>query len=1133
MNPVLIEMHQKYDLSEYGFFPGNGVRQVLPEYFAPWERLRQIVTQMIKDEQFGYYVERSFPTLICDSSHLPDSCLRTASIYISNIAHAYAYEFRRKCQNPKASITFPKCIEQPWQQVSLRMSRSCPQALFYELHSWNVDSNCERVFFNVFDSNTSNKFVCCFARVEKTLGQTVPEIYAIDKYLSTQTLTHNELRSYLLRMLEPIYTSVKVMREMINTSRFDSKFFVNPTLWAKTTASIGASTRDGELGMSGGAAPIFRLLDIFLGRKMFTSELGRQMTQKTYLAEHTLFIDLIKANIDTIHKFLFAEKDTTNLFRQIAQLYYGERGYLGIHQKKVYGFMLVGLSAGRDQTNGGTLKTTNNNAVHQLDNEFCEARRERAMHIKSNYPLRLCVKKSTMMGDEARHLIFDVSNQLFRFWPGDKLSITPKNPNELVLDLLKRIKQLLEHMPDILLSKACMINLKWTKYIEEQNLESDLQSTEDLLRIIFTYGDLKRNFNSQIYKHYKFDYLEASDFLNYMNKLIQDVKFERQDNFLEFLDWLLASIEPMSHRYYSICTSQRQLEDSGEIGVCVGLLKYKTDMSTMRSGVCSSYLHMVKLGEIVEARLVYAYWKVPEIHTTPIIIIAGGTGLAPMMSLIKARVDAGCIDNHLFFVTKNINAFYFRDELEELVNSNKLKLYGAFTRDSKSCSLIKSSNTDIGTLLTSQRNMIALAIAKQNASVYVCGRLDFGLKCEQTIVKILEDTLKRDLVSQLLVNMKHNGKYVEETFTSYNQKLKERSLLPIHIMDVLSNDNHFEMLDLVYDVSEFKKVHPGGDFVFLVASENDYDQVHAKDLVAKNRLDSLLVGRVACKEDFDPRDLDELRKLKKLIGKYYCATDIPAQERTASLLIEHQNSFVQNFHDYFVSSSIEVLCSLASHKQFKESAELIKVVTCNLPQDFAAFLWEKVEKFNFDFLFSLRVYLVNLVREEKFTNACSSSLDAFQNPYEMFSKYIFRFRKVKPRKRRDTVNTIKKRRLSRLGSITGLQSSPIILENEIKNIKEKTKSVKINHNYYLDLALFVAVVAFFVLIFTRSFDLKYVLAVIVGIIYSVKKKLKIFHSQQWFLKFLSKLNELFQHIKEVFINPTLIDCREKMMDQKT
>ena len=93
--------------------------------------------------------------------------------------------------------------------------------------------------------------------------------------------------------------------------------------------------------------------------------------------------------------------------------------------------------------------------------------------------------------------------------------------------------------------------------------------------------------------------------------------------------------------------------------------------------------------------------------------------------------------------------------------------------------------------------------------------------------------------------------------------------------------------------------------------------------------------------------------------------------------------------------------------------------------------------------------------------------------------------------------------------------------------------MNINHNYYLDLALFVALVAFFILIFTRSFDLKYVLAVIVGIIYSVKKKLEIFHSQQWFLKFLVKLNELFQHIKEVFVNPTSIDCQEKVMDQKT
>ena len=51
--------------------------------------------------------------------------------------------------------------------------------------------------------------------------------------------------------------------------------------------------------------------------------------------------------------------------------------------------MLVGLSAGRTDTNGGTLKTDQNTAVKGLDQEFAEARDERALPVRSsNYPLR-------------------------------------------------------------------------------------------------------------------------------------------------------------------------------------------------------------------------------------------------------------------------------------------------------------------------------------------------------------------------------------------------------------------------------------------------------------------------------------------------------------------------------------------------------------------------------------------------------------------------------------------------------------------------------------------------------------------------------------------------------------------------
>jgi hypothetical protein len=325
MNKILFEMQKKYDLSKYGFFPSKGLNDdgnnesQLPPYFAPWENIRLNVTRMIKNETLVDYIDRHLPILECDSKNLPDSYLRVASVYISHISHAYCYEARRKCQNPKAIITFPDCIEQPWNCLTQRLGRKQNQAIFYDYFIWNVDTDCTRLFFNVFSSNTSNMFARCFAIVEKTLGKTVPHIYAIDKYLTQQTLLRTELHSHLFSMIEPIYDSVRFMREMINTSRFDSESFVNPALWAKTFATMTSSSREGELGMSGGAAPIFKLLDIFLGRKVFSSELGRQMSEKTYLNDHVRFQELIRNNVDEIHKFVLAESATTFIFRQLGK----------------------------------------------------------------------------------------------------------------------------------------------------------------------------------------------------------------------------------------------------------------------------------------------------------------------------------------------------------------------------------------------------------------------------------------------------------------------------------------------------------------------------------------------------------------------------------------------------------------------------------------------------------------------------------------------------------------------------------------------------------------------------------------------------------------------------------------------
>jgi sulfite reductase alpha subunit-like flavoprotein len=202
-------------------------------------------------------------------------------------------------------------------------------------------------------------------------------------------------------------------------------------------------------------------------------------------------------------------------------------------------------------------------------------------------------------------------------------------------------------MPKLLRYKANLTNLKWLKFIEEQDLATNLTSVEDLLRIIFTYGDLRiRAFKQFKEESNNIDLIKikSDDFKSYIHEISHAMKLDKQEAFLKFLDWIIETLTPMNHRYYSVCTSPRQLEDSGEIGICVGLLKYQSGENTIL-GTCSGFLHSIQVGEFIEARPVFSYWNVPTTPISssssslshPIIMIAGGTGLAPMMSLIKAR----------------------------------------------------------------------------------------------------------------------------------------------------------------------------------------------------------------------------------------------------------------------------------------------------------------------------------------------------------------------------------------------------------------------------------------------------------------------------------------------------------------
>ncbi|KAJ3406620.1 NADPH-dependent diflavin oxidoreductase 1 [Chytriomyces hyalinus] len=152
-------------------------------------------------------------------------------------------------------------------------------------------------------------------------------------------------------------------------------------------------------------------------------------------------------------------------------------------------------------------------------------------------------------------------------------------------------------------------------------------------------------------------------------------------------NYLFDLIPPMRARMYSIASAQTRDAGgalSGNLELCVGLLKYKTRMQKMREGVCSKFLEDLKVGETVDFIIEPGTMQLPKSIDTPVILIGAGTGIAPMRSLLQARIHQGATANGnvMFTGFRGREADYlYGAEFEALQKQGKLRLFNAFSRD--------------------------------------------------------------------------------------------------------------------------------------------------------------------------------------------------------------------------------------------------------------------------------------------------------------------------------------------------------------------------------------------------------------------------------------------------------------------
>ncbi|SOD70989.1 NADPH-dependent sulfite reductase flavoprotein alpha-component [Jatrophihabitans sp. GAS493] len=174
-------------------------------------------------------------------------------------------------------------------------------------------------------------------------------------------------------------------------------------------------------------------------------------------------------------------------------------------------------------------------------------------------------------------------------------------------------------------------------------------------------------------------------------------------------------LKRLQRRLYSISSSP--MTDAATARITVSVVRYESQQSLWRKGVCSTYLaDAPDRHEVAVAVQRAKQFKPPADPSTPMIMIGPGTGVAPFMGFLAERRARGHHgSNWLFFgEQREATDFYYRDELAGMQRDGLLtRLDLAFSRDQRAKVYVQDRMREQGGQL--------YAWLQEGAHFYVCG----------------------------------------------------------------------------------------------------------------------------------------------------------------------------------------------------------------------------------------------------------------------------------------------------------------------------------------------------------------------------------------------------------------------------
>ena len=936
----------------HGFVPSLAPLTRLGRGFAAWDQLAGELPVLYRDLSLRRRIEQ-LPLLDASEQSLDNRDLLRACALLAIVAHAYWYveprtvevlppaiqvpwqQLRARLERSQEVLTYTDLVVYNW-RLRDPTAAGPLRVENLELLLPTIGNREERVFY--------------LTQLE-ILSQASSIVRAfVNAHEAVLRADEQGVECALVDIIDGLDRLVSESLLKINPNPY-SQTYVDPVVWAKTVAPLAVPLHAGDQGPSGTSSPIFSALDIFFGRTQNASFLGREIRQlrQHYPPFWRQFLDAL-SGVSVVEFVQAARKpNLSGALREAMALYAGEHGFLGRHRMKVYGYLELAFKVGRSVTIGGFSGAFKDRTWDEVDSELEAARSERRAHEQTAFQrgeVKSVVPPPEQGATGARRVIIDVASSGARFRVGSRCAVLPENRTAIIERTLRVLQATGDEQVPLTAEWQTAMRLRF-----EDNAPRALPMS-DLLR----FGALRpvaprvaealhaRTQDPRLLSQIRAGTTQRWELADVLELLLGtglSMVLLWQNEMGAVDERLARLIPPERTRLYSISAVEQDAPHAPPrtIELTVGQLRYSAEPARLtmpphaagtlrqestgivREGTASSFLsHAEEDRRPVHFRIERpARFQPPLDSSRPIILFAAGTGVAPYRAFIQERAKASspglC---WLFLSLRSPEEFLLGAEFKAPAEAGFLRLSIAFTREGGDLRLdpqlgfvaIPGPRRRVQDLLARDdvaSELFRLLQAREEggagASIYVCGRSGFASTVFDTLRSVFQrgidegapgarDTSATDSLRRLA----GENRLVFELHTDAKPIADESRW--ISTSEVAQRNNpkagYWLIIDhVVYDLTEFAELHPGGRTIVYAYAGMDaghgYARAHAHQPDVDAMREMYRIGRI---RPLSFEDFSAVVSGPHGPAKISCRASYQAWVRALHLVVEMQNVHV-------------------------------------------------------------------------------------------------------------------------------------------------------------------------------------------------------------------------------------------------